>query len=132
MINESSLDWFYFYDENDLNDETQHDLVEGFIQPRRSLFYNREDGCGIPDRENMPQSIILQIGIRFDIANWIAYRNTIVSTSNEGKERRAAVSQSSISVKLNKNGQVDVEVMYIPFADIENFRKINLMGVKIE
>lgn len=125
MINLTSLsdiDAFFFYGQNDPQLENESDLVRGLVQPKRSLFYNRQDGCGISSRENMPNSLTLEIGLRYDVVNWVSLRNNRVSDGSEGtRDRRLAVSQNTISFRRDaKRGNVDVNVGYIPFADIKN------------
>ena len=116
----SDLDVFFFYDENPLELENESDLVAGLIQPRRSMFYNRQDGCGISSRENLPNSLTLEIGLRYDIVNWASLRNRLVSDgSDDTRDRRIALSQNTVSFVRNKKGDLDIKVAYIPFANIK-------------
>lgn len=114
----SDFDVMFFYGQNDLALENSSDVMAGIIQPKRSLYYNRQDGCGVSDRENYPNSIILVIGIRYDIIKWVSYRNNQVS--EDSPDRRVAVSQSVIEFKQDNKGNLDVNVKYIPFADINS------------
>ncbi len=115
----SDADVFFFYGKNDLEIENESDLVAGIIQPKRSLFYNREDGCGVSSRENFPNSLTLDIGIRYDIVNWSSLRNTRVTDGSEGTvDRRVAISQNTVSFIRDNKGNLDVNVGFIPFADI--------------
>lgn len=118
----SDFDIFFFYGQSDLELENESDLIAGLLQPRRSLYYNRQDGCGISEKENYPLSLSLQIGMRYDVANWVAFRNTQVTDGSANTvDRRIAVSQNSVSFRQDMNkGTIDLSVVYIPFG---NFRK---------
>jgi hypothetical protein len=119
-------DIFFYYGSNPLELELDHDVMVGLLQPKRSMFYARSDGAGIPDYENKPSSFMLEIGMRYDIVNWIAYRNTVVGDGNDGTaERRVAACQFSIDVVRGETGEVDVSVEYIPYADYSAARKVN-------
>jgi len=123
----SDLDIFFFYGEkgSDLDIETQSDILAGIIQKKRSLFYDRQDSSGIPERENNPTGFVLEMSMKFDIVNWIAYRNTKISDGSNGTpDRRVAVSQNSIVITENQKGETDVNVEYIPFANIKQTDRI--------
>lgn len=117
--NPTSWDTFFFYGKGDLDYEAEYDLYELLIQAKRSLFYYRNGSAGVSEYENNPNGIALQVFARFEIANAIAYRNTIISNGSiGGKDRRIAVSQNSIGFE-NKNGELDVQVVYFLYADYE-------------
>ena len=123
----SSLDVFFFYGEkqNPLAIENESDIYWGLIQKKRSLFYNRQDGTGIPDKLNYPNSLTLLVGTRYDVVNWAALRNTRVSTKEP--DRRVAISQDTVNIVQNNiKGEMDVNVSYIPFADFEQPAKVSL------
>lgn len=126
MEKERDFDVFFYYGEpgSDLELETKSDLFVGLEQPKRSMYYNRRDGVGLRERENYPNAIAIQIGIKFDIINWIGYRNTLVSDSSP--DRRIAASQTSISVKTLKDGNIDVNVLYLPYQNFVNPVQANL------
>jgi hypothetical protein len=111
------MDVFFYYGEGDLELETLSDIYSGLIQPERSLFYNRQDGCGLSDKENRPLSFVLELSARYNIVKWIGYRNSQLPESNE-IDRRVATSQSVIDFVKNDKGEFDVNFGYIPFADI--------------
>ena len=116
----SDLDVFFFYGQNDLQLEIESDITAGLIQGRRSLFYNRRDSAGIDSKENYPNSLSLNVLLRFDVVNWIAYRNTYVTDgSNNEKDRRVGVSQNFISFVSDASGNLDVQILYIPFYDFD-------------
>lgn len=125
-------DWdgFFYYGQNDLEYENQRDALEISLQPKRSLYYFNQYSCGTPDYENYPNAILLQIALRFDIANGYAYRNTLVKDGQDGfKDRRLAVSQTSISF-VQQEGELSINVQYIAFADYANIQTINIpLGV---
>jgi len=112
-----TIDYFFYYGQSSLEEETKHDIIIGLLQPKRTMFYDRAHGAGINEYEQYPNSVILQLGIRYDIASWISKRNTEVSNGADGtRDRRVAISQATINVTANK-GNIDVSVLYIPFAN---------------
>lgn len=125
----SDFDVVFFYGQNDLEIETKSDLISGLIQPKRTLYYNRNDGAGVVEKENFPNTIILNVFLRYSIVNWIGLRNTQVSDGTNGMpDRRVAVSQNFIEFINNKNN-LDINVFYIPFADYKNIKSVSIPGV---
>lgn len=121
-INIPVWDQFFYYGKNDIYTETVYDLYELFLQPKRSLYYNRSASGGVPDYENSPNGTSLQVLARFDIANAVAYRNlNVVDGTNGQKDRRVAVSQNSISFE-SKFSNLDVSVLYFLYSDFETPR----------
>ena len=120
----SDFEIFLGYGDFDTLLETESDLMEGLLQPKRTLFYNRSDGAGVPNYENHPNDLILNIGLKYDIAKWANYRNTQVGDGNDGTtDRRVAVSQNAI--RITQAGQnLDIEVYYIPFIDYNQIRAV--------
>jgi len=117
-------DCFFYYGQLDLDLETQSDLIQGLMQPSRSMFYNRSDGAGVPDWENHPNDLQLQIQLRYNISMYINRRNTLVGDGNFGMiDRRVAVSQFSILME-QVSEKLDITVMYIPFADYQQIKTI--------
>jgi len=123
-----TIDYFFYYGLSPLDEETKHDMVVGLLQPKRSLFYDRNDGAGVGEYENYPGSLVLQVDLRYSIAMWVSRRNGEVSKGNAGyPDRRVAVSQSTISVDVgtdSKAGEVDVGVSYIPYADYAKIQSV--------
>jgi hypothetical protein len=114
---------FLYYGKNSLQVETLNDLQSGCIQPKRSLFFNRQDSCGISDYENYPNGFALSVSMKAAIVKWIQYRNGYVS--NENPDRRVAVSQNTIEIQ--QSGQeVKLDITYIPFTDFKNPQKANI------
>ena len=123
----SDFDIFFFYGDNDLQTEIESDLLAGFIQPVRSMFYNRQDGAGVI--ENAPNTPSQSIYRSYEFVNWASWRNTKVGDGTNGtKERRAAVSQEHIKYSRDNRGNLDAEILYIPFF---NFRKGQLLSIPI-
>lgn len=125
----SDFDLFFYYGEkgSDLSLETQSDLYQGLIQPKRSLFYNRQASAGLVEKENFPNSVVLAILSRYDVTVWNAYRNTQVSDGTEGKpDRRISISQSSIEIFKNENGEFDIKINYIPFMNYQQFNSVSI------
>lgn len=116
MTNLDDFDLFYYYGQNDLQLENQSDLMSGLLQPKRSLFYNRKDGCGISDKENFPNTSLLKIALIYDIINWIEYRNSYVQNGSDNlfSDRRIFASQNYIEFKSDNKGNLDINVLYIP------------------
>lgn len=113
----SDINVFFFY--GNLSDELEieHTLMSALLQPERSLFYNRSDSVGVSAYENHPNNLILQIELRFKIAEWINYYNSYTGDGTNGsKERRIAVSQFSILFEQAEDG-LNIDVLYIPFAN---------------
>ena len=126
-VSSKSFDNFFYYGENSnsLDDEILHDLYQGIEQPKKSMYYNRQDGVGIHEKENFPSSIAFYIMCRYDIVQWIAYRNNNLPSSN--LDRRVAASQASISVLQDpSSGEVDIKVEYIPFKDYTKKEALSL------
>lgn len=120
----TDIDIFFYYGQLDLDLEIESDIFNGLIQDKRSLFYNREDGAGVSEYENHPNVLLLEIGVRFEIVEWISYRNQQVGDGTNGsKERRVASSQLAIFTERN-GGELDISVFYIPFYNYNNISNV--------
>ena len=120
-------DTFFHYGESDLNEEAVYDIYEILLQTRRSLFYFRRGSAGINEFENNPNGMSLQIMGRFEIANTIAYRNSIVSSGADGSiDRRIAISQNAINF-FAKNGSLDINILYFLYGDTETLQNNNFL-----
>lgn len=117
----SDFDMFFYYGQNDLDLETRHDVMLNLMQPKRSLLGNRSlDAAGVSDYENTPSGISLRINLPYDIVKSLSKRNQHVSNGENGtKDRRIAVSQSTVLIKQDTQGNVDVTVQYIPLANFK-------------
>jgi len=116
----NDFDMFFYYGQNELELETKHDLLLNLMQPKRSLFYDRAvDAAGIPNYENVPESLTLRINVPYEIVNSFGKRNQYVSNGENGtRDRRVALSQSTIRIESDsKFGNVNITVLYIPMAD---------------
>lgn len=112
--------YFFYYDESSLDDMNELNLTQGLMQPRRTLYYFRQEGAGVQESENLPNSLGLFISLRYNIVKWIAYMNDYVTDGDEGfPDRRLAVSQEFITIS-QKGQEVDVDVFYIPFNNYKN------------
>lgn len=115
-----SGDYFFFYGQVDARKEIEADLVQGVMQAKRSLFYDRQFGAGVPGYENTAGGLSLEVNMKYDITAWIAKRNREVSTGSNGtRDRRVVTSQSAIKID-QRRGEADVQVLYIPYFDYEN------------
>lgn len=121
-----NFDIFFFHGEVDPNLEIQSEITQGILQPLRTMFYNRSDGSSVHERENFPNAVALQVGVKYDIASYIAFRNQNVSDGTNGKvDKRVAVSQTTINVENEENG-LAVRILYIPLKDTQKPQVINL------
>lgn len=115
----SDIDIFFYYDDGDPSVEIASDLMSGLLQSKRTMFYNRNEGCGISEKENYPNSINNAIAMKYDIVSWVSKRNTEVSDGTSNTiDKRIAVSQNSINVSRESNGGLNIEILYIPFYDL--------------
>lgn len=115
----ADLDAFFYYADLDLDHANQHDVAVGVVQPKRSLFYDREDSAGVSEYENLPNGFYLEVMAKYDIANWIARRNTYVSAGQDGtKDRRLVTSQTAIEIARSE-GNLDVNVLFIDFGQFQ-------------
>jgi len=120
-----SWDLFFYYGQNDLDLEIQSDLMLLLLQPPRSLFYNNKESGGVVSYENFPNDMNLQINTRFDITSAVAWKNRFISNGTEGNpERRIAVSQNSIGMQAI-SGELNMEVLYIPFYNYNAYAIVN-------
>ena len=124
LENMSDFDVFFYYGLGELSLENASDLMLGLLQEKRTLYYNRREG--IANKENYPNALTLQVGMKFEIASYAAYRNTQVGDGTDGtKERRLGVSQDSIAFEV-KNDNLDVKVFYIEYNNYNDVKNINL------
>lgn len=133
MSDISDIDNFFYYGVNDLTNELRHDIVQGVMQPRNTLFYGREFGAGATDFENYPNGLFLQVYLRYSIVDFIARRNRQVSDGTDGtRDRRVAVSHNSIRIEYTNEGNVNVDIFYVPFSTFENPDTIRIpLGISI-
>lgn len=118
------FDNFFYYGMGDLGDEIKSDMLQLMLQPSRSLFYSRNrNAAGITKYENWPQSVNMEIAMRFDIVRAIGTRNLDVSKNNPN--RQVAASQSDIIIN-QRRGEVDVTIYYIPLKDIRKSDSITI------
>lgn len=120
----SDINVFFYYGTLSNELETEHNLMAGLLQPERSLYYNRSDSVGVDSYENHPNNLMLQIQLRFQIANWVNFYNTYTGDGTNGsKERRLAISQFSIEFEQSEDN-LDVNILYIPFADYTQMKSV--------
>ena len=129
-----SFNYFLYYGEgiNTIAEETVHDLVVGLLQPKRSMFYNRSDGAGVPSYRNK-SGFQMQIGVRFDIVSWISRRNFLVSAGEQGfPDRRAYASQDTVTVDIpdRGSGEANVSVNYVLSSGLQVQKTTVPMGGK--
>jgi len=114
------LDNFFYYGLGDLVTENAADLWVLLFQNKNGLFYNRAEGGGISEFENAPLAFSTQILLKFNVASAVARRNQIVANGQSNMpDRRIAVSQTSINIQQNDNGEMDVNVLYFNYFDFK-------------
>jgi hypothetical protein len=124
-----SIVHFFAWGTELLADEVQADLELGMVQPKRSLFYDRSYGAGVPDCENGPVSAVGLVRIKYDVASFVALRNSRVSDGSGGtRDRRVAASQSTVDVAVGRAGEVDVHLGYVMFADMRSMKSARTGG----
>jgi hypothetical protein len=118
MANLSSFDYFFYHGSQPLEEEIASEVLALLNQPRRTLFYSRAyNSSGVHDYENTPNSLILEVGLPYDVVESIARRNTLVSDGAQtGRDRRVLVSQETVSIQRS-GGNVDLSVEYIQNVD---------------
>lgn len=122
----SSWDIFFYYGKNDLDLELSSDLMLLMLQANRSLYYDRRESGGVSGYSNHPNALSLQVNIRYNAANAIAWKNSVIADGLNGlPDRRIAVSQTSISF-LRSGGDLDVTVLFIPYYNFNNYKAINV------
>lgn len=128
-----SWDLFFYYGQNDLDLEIESDMVAICMQPPRSLYYNNLESAGMVGYENHPNELNMQVSMRYDIANGIAWKNTVVSNGTDNKpDRRVAVSQFAISFVRGVEGDLDCKILYIPYYNYTAYKVVNppIVGLK--
>lgn len=115
------FDIFFYYGSIALETETQSDVLQNVVQPKRSLFYSRsQNSSGVNEWENKPVSFFLQMRLAYDIVTSLGKRNQVVSNGSDGlPDRRIACSQNTVRVDVDINGEVNVTVQYIPLANLK-------------
>jgi len=127
-MKKSNINWdlFFYYGEGDLNNEIKQDILNGVTTSKNKLFFNRADSAGVNNFINSPNSLAIEIGLKYSIVKWLAYRNTYIGNGqNNSKERRIAISQNNIKIN-QKNSNVDIDIFYIPFFNKNTFVTIEI------
>lgn len=122
------FDVFFYYGQNDLPLETRSDVLANILQPKRSLFYNRSlDSAGVSAYENSPVGLTMRVNLPYDVVSSLSRRNQFVSNGENGtRDRRVAVSQSTVRIVARDNGNVDITVLYIPLADFNQTENLQV------
>ena len=121
----SDINLFFGYGSYDLELETESDVIQGLMQSKRSMYYNRSDGCEIANMENYPNTLVSQVTIRYSIATFISRRNENLPT-NMKRDRRVIISQNLIDIKHDDGLQINI--LYIP---LSNYNQINKTSYKV-
>ena len=128
------FDNFFFYglDPIDANviRETQSEIAAELLQPRRSAWYFRSYGVGVPNYENSPIGVFMQIGIPFDVVQSMTRRNDEVTNGQNGlPDRRIAVSQDNVRVDHEDDGTTRVAVNFVPLITAQKPRDLEGQGI---
>lgn len=116
---------FFYYGQGDLLDEIQDDLMCLMLEPAGGGSYFRNWGVGLQKYENEVSQLLLQVGLRYDIAESIAARNQYVSNGQDGtKDRRVICSQQTIDVIKTSDESRSVVVRYVPAVDIRAVQQV--------
>lgn len=126
-----NINWdnFFYYGENVIEKdvEDEFDVWCGILQPLKSLFYFREEGAGVSQSENLPNTLSLLMGLNYNITKWFAFRNSYVSDGRDNfPDRRIAVSQQTIGIEQDNQGNLNIDLFYISFSDYEKPKNIFL------
>jgi hypothetical protein len=122
-----SLQNFFYWGQVPLTDEIQDDILVGMVQGKRTLFYDRSYGGGIPDYENAPMNLATFIAIRYEAAKLFATRNLVVTSGNGGyPDRRALTSQAQVQIQQDSESGLTVTIGYILMSDITRKQSVSL------
>lgn len=123
----AAWDSFFFYGQGKLDEEIRQDLSNGLTTSKNKLFFNRSDSAGTNDYLNNPVGLALQVGLRYAVIKWIAYRNTYTGDGiNNTKERRIATSQNEIQVDIKNKRDIDLTIFYLTFFEYQKNKTINI------
>ena len=123
---------FFYYGQQDLAFENKYDVYSLILQGTDKLFYARDFGGGVSNYLNFPVGFMIDIGVKFAIANAIAKRNqTVTDGRNNSKDRQVLVSQSSIDVDHSTPGEVNVNVQYFNKFDLSNTQTLASLGATL-
>jgi hypothetical protein len=122
---EPSWDYFFYRGEEllPLEEENQFDILQGVVQPQKSLSYFRKEGAGIQELENYPNGFIMLLLTRYNIVKWSAFRNSYIISNN--KDRQLALSQDQIYIE-QENSEINIDIRYRSYKDSQS---INLATV---
>lgn len=118
MSNLDSFDYFFYHGSQPLNEEIASEVLAMLNQPARTLYYSRSyNSSRVHDYENTPNSLVLEVGMPYDVVESIARRNTVVGDgAQNGRDRRVFASQETVSIQRS-GGNVDLSVEYIQSVD---------------
>lgn len=107
---------FFYAGVEDIDEQISSEIMQCILTRKRSLFYWRNQGAGVPDYENLPVTAQNKIAMAYDTVIALTMRNATVPDGRTygTVDMRAAVSQSSISIEDNGEGEVSMTVWYIP------------------
>ena len=116
QINQGDSNHFFYAGIEDIDSQISSEVMQALLTRKRSLFYWRNQGAGIPDYENLPITAQNKIAIAYDSVIALTNRNNSVPNGQSPgtRDMRVAVSQNSVSVTSDNQGSMEVQVSYIP------------------
>jgi len=114
--NSGDSNHFFYAGVEDQDQQISSEVIQALLTRKRSMFYWRNQGAGIPDYENLPITAQNKIAMAYDSVIALTNRNATVPNGQTSGQRdmRVAVSQSSITIDDNGNGEMEMTVQYIP------------------
>ena len=104
---------FFYYGMMPLDDEVHDDVLMTISQPRRSLFYARNKGSGVPEFENAPTSASVVTMLKYEVANALAERNLSVTDGTHTANVYFAGNYTGASFKLSMDGHGGTNVSFV-------------------
>ena len=118
---------FFYAGQVPISDEVNDDVLVGIVQSKRSMFYNRGYGAGVADYENTPMTFSTFVALRYEVAKWLATRNSVVTNGQNGyPDRRAVTSQDLVTVTQDSESSLTILVQYILMADLTRKQSVSV------
>ena len=125
----SAAEGFFFWGTLPIQQEVSEDILTGVMQPKRSMYYNRDYGAGLPEYENSPISLVTIVTMRLEVAKFFSLRNSRVTTGQlvngiQYPDRRAATSQTAVNVVDEGGGGLAVDIPFFMLADVSGLKSV--------
>jgi hypothetical protein len=124
----SAAEGFFNWGQIPISQEVGEDILGGLTQGKRTMYYNRSYGAGVPDFENTPISLLTIVTLRLEVAKFMSTRNAVVTGGQivngvQYADRRAMTSQNVVQVTDAGGGALDVTVPYFLLADLSSLKQ---------